>query len=209
MRTSSRRFVAALLILAPYVSIASSVASGGENESLGIRGHWVIEVRDLEGRPVTRREFDNALEVANPIARLLTGQNTAGPLTISLECVAVGCTRPCHPLGNCTIGEPRQALPAGDSYFKNLTLTSGANGLQLRGFAVVSSDTTIDRVATDLYSCARTVAPRSCVTGTFSFNLTSAVLSPGIAVSAGQQVLATVTITAATAAAPQNGAQLR
>ena len=197
------RIFAASLLCALLSSLMPSGPATGADGAIGVGGHWVIEVRDPDGTPVTRREFHNALAPSNPITRILTGQNTAGPVQILVQCGESGtCTPPC-PL-NCFIVEPRASGSASSSVSKNLTVSSAGGGLQLRGSAVVSAETTVALFLTQLFFCSTTVTPTSCVTagvGGGLSTLTSTLLSPGIAVSPGQQVLVTVTITFATAAA--------
>jgi hypothetical protein len=96
------------------------------------------------------------------------------------------------------ITEARSTFPASAFLFKNLTVTSGIDGLQLRGFAIVSNDSAIGRVETRLVTCAKTVAPSACNAGLLNL-LTRTDPLPQIPVSAGQQVLITVTITSGTA----------
>jgi hypothetical protein len=207
MRTPSRGLVAALLVLAFAASLAPPGASGGTDETIGVRGHWVIEVRDPGGAPVMRREFHNALAVDNPITRFLTGQKGPGSFTVriigdTLACGSVG------PIGLCFISDSRGQVGATGSAFRTLTVSSGADGLQLRGSAVVSSESTIARVETFISTCEKNLTPVNCAqfnpllgSPTTPAPLTSAVLSPGIDVHPGQQVLITVIITAATATA--------
>lgn len=205
MKTRSRIFVAFLLFALASPLLASGPATGAD-EAIGVSGHWVVEVREPDGTPVMRREFHNALSPGNPITRFLTGERTAGPFQIVVQCGESGttCAPPC-PVGACFIVEPRLTLTASASLFKNLIVSSGVNGLQLRGSAVVSADTTIALFLTQVFFCPITVAPGSCVSapaGGGLATLTSTVLSPPVAVATGQQVLITVTITLATAAAP-------
>lgn len=217
MRTPFGTLIVTLLVVALAVSLAPSGAAGGSDESIEVSGHWVVEVRDPDGTPVMRREFHNALHPDNPIARLLTGQRTPGPLRVLVACGS-GCPPPCGPpAGSCVIYEARERFSNPvfrPSSFDNLDASSGDVGLQLRGFAVASNDTTVNVVSTEMVICPGNSAPTFCRdgrgTGNFFKELTATVLSPGIPVAAGQQVLVTVTITAATGVAtPQNGASSR
>ena len=231
MRTMVRTLGAAPLFFALAALLAPLAASGGADEAIGISGHWVIEVRDPDGTPVMRREFHNALAGDHPITDLVMGLRTPGPLRVTFSCGGADgpgfCTRPCSTSNGgqarCVIYEQREQFDPNNlnpvpSAFNNLAVSSGDNGLQLRGFAVVSNDATIAFFETSLVTCPATV--RSCVRqlpppGLFipsRASLTRTGLSPGVAVTAGQQVLVTITITAATAPpapAPQSGASSR
>jgi hypothetical protein len=102
--------------------VAPSVAAGGD-ETIGMTGHWVVEVRDADGTSVLRREFHNALAPTNLLPDFLSGQLTAGPLLMRLSCEGAGCPAPCL-LGLCLIIESRTTFTASASVFKNLTTTS-------------------------------------------------------------------------------------
>jgi hypothetical protein len=196
MRTHGRILARALLAVMLAAFVAPSSRAGGQ-EAIGMSGHWVVEVHEADGTPVLRRAFHNELLPTNPLAALLSGQLTAGPLRVSLSCEGAGCPAPC-PLGICVIIEPRATVAASTSVFKNLTTASGADGLRLRGSATVSTDTNIGRVETGVMTCAKSASPSAC-NAPSGQGLTAGFLSPPIAVSAGQQVLVTVTITSGTA----------
>ena len=202
MRTPRRTLVATLLVVALAVSLTPTGGAGAADEIIGVSGHWVIEVRDPDGTLATRREFHNTLHPSNNIREILTSQRSAGALEVTLDCSSVGCPRPC-PTGLCRIVEPRQTFTASASLFKNLTVVNVAGGFQLRGFIVAGADATIDQVFTFVTNCAPTVASSSCVASTSGAQrngLTTAVISGGIPVVNGQQVLVTVTIGFATGA---------
>jgi hypothetical protein len=195
MRTHGRILAPGLLAVMLAAFVAPSSPAGGQ-ETIAMSGHWVVEVREPDGTAVLRREFHNELLPTNPVASLLSGQLTAGPLLVRLSCGGAGCPAPC-PLGICLITEPRATFAASASTFKNLMTTSGADGLRLRGSVTVSADTNIGRVETGVATCPRTVSPNGCNAPTAP-GLTAGFLSPPIAVTAGQQVLVTITITSGT-----------
>lgn len=201
MRLPLGMLLATLLVLALTGSPVPAGAAEGGNQTIGVTGHWVVEVREPDGTPVTRREFHNALLNPGVIPRLLHGLFTAGLMDVHILCsILPGCVVPC-PDGPCRIVEPRLVVSASPSIFKNLTKTNVAGGFQLAGSAVVSSTTTIRRFTTGVSTCGTATTPPDCVAATRPREiLTGTTLSPGIDVVAGQQVLVTITITFATAA---------
>jgi hypothetical protein len=200
MRTPPRTLVAALLVLALAASTAPSEVSGGPDESIGVSGHWVIEVRDPDGTLVTRREFHNALSGASRLSEYLRGVFTPGPMRVEVSCQLATCVNPC-PIG-CSITEARAIGVATPSLFKNLTVTTLPTGYQMQGFAVASTDGAISTVKSFVGLCIPTVAPANCLVSQVSNSLTSTGLSPPVPVASGQQVLVTVTIGFATVAPP-------
>jgi hypothetical protein len=196
MRTPPRTLLPALLVLAFVLSLMPAGASGGPDESIGVSGHWVIEVRDPDGALTARREFHNTLDSNNPISQILTSQRSPGTLEINLSCGATGCLPVC-PNQPCKIVESRHPGAETPSLFKNLTAVNVPGGFQLRGFIVAGANTAVGLVNTVVTNCARTVAPSQCVPGvsvTLQNTLTTASISPGIPVVSGQQVLVTVSI---------------
>jgi len=203
MRTRGRRLGAMLLILGLTTLLLPPSGASGDSagESIGVSGHWVIEVRDPDGRLGERREFHNALHASNPISQVLTSQRSAGAMEILLTCGSSSCAPPCG-AADCRIIEPRQGVAASTSVFKNLTVASVAGGFQLKGFAVVGADAQIGFVATRMTTCLPTVAAASCALSVGNAQiptLTAAGLGSPVPVVAGQQVLVTVTLGFATA----------
>jgi len=228
MRRPLGPLLATLLVLALAVSLALSETAGGEDATIGVRGHWVVEVRDPDGTPVTRREFHNGLVANGTIPNILAGQLIVGPMEIEVDCLGI-CVRPCRVVAPgglvgvaCRIVDPRlvgsSSLPPGGipkAIFNTLTVTPLGNfqGFQLLGSAVVASDTTISFFSTAIHTCTGTTTTANCgllapIQGS-RVQLTSTAISP-MAVVTGQQVIVTVTITFATApAAPQSVASPR
>jgi hypothetical protein len=215
MRAPFRTLVAALLVLVLAEPVRGPQPAGADDPTLGIRGHWVVEVREADGTPVAQREFHNAVVDLSKIPRLLDGEFTIGSLMVSIDCVGSGCVRPCpsNVFGTCDIIESRVTrtsgtLASGAHVFKNLTVETVAGGLQLRGSAVPESDTIISRFAVNMLFCANTLSPQTCATGPGGINLfpsqplTATIRDPGIPVVSGQQIQVTVTLTFVTAPAP-------
>jgi len=203
MRKLSRTLVATLLVLALSVVFAPPGIAGGPEETIGVHGHWVIEVRDPDGGMAARREFHNALVANNPITQILTSQRSAGPLEINLGCTGVGCAPLC-PGQICRIVEPRLPGPPTAVIFKNLTVVNFGVGFELQGSIVAAVDSTIGLVNSLATTCLPSAAPSTCnfgLAGSLLSTLTGGSVSPAVPVATGQQVLVTVTITFATAAA--------
>ncbi|HTW80438.1 MAG TPA: hypothetical protein VME23_12900 [Terracidiphilus sp.] len=59
--------------------------SGGD--AIHVHGHWIIEVKNPDGKVTDRREFENSLQPSGAfvIAALLAGNNSAGGLAIGLN----------------------------------------------------------------------------------------------------------------------------
>jgi len=68
-------------------SPAKPSAPKGDFEGIKVHGHWVIEVKNPDGKVVTRREFENAIQPfgATYLAALLAGNNSPGGLAILLN----------------------------------------------------------------------------------------------------------------------------
>jgi hypothetical protein len=191
--------IAVLLVVALAVLLAPSASADTSMHTIGVSGHWVIEVREPDGTLATRREFHNALAASGAvaIAQLLAAErSTGGGLEVRLGCDGACCPGPTP--GVCRIVQSNSPLPV-SAVFKNLLVTRSDGTIQLRGFAVVSSSNTILAVGTNVVTCPPQVASSSCA-GNAGSNvsvaptLTFTSLSPPIPVVAGQQILVTVTI---------------
>jgi len=68
-------------------SSAQSVASKGQQEGITVHGRWVIDVKNPDGKVVTHREFENAIQPFGMayLAALLGGNNSSGGLSILLN----------------------------------------------------------------------------------------------------------------------------
>lgn len=69
---------------------AEPAARKSPSEGIKVHGHWIIEVKNPDGKVVTHREFENSLaggngsEGSNLLAGLLSGNYTPGPWAIGL-----------------------------------------------------------------------------------------------------------------------------
>jgi hypothetical protein len=77
--------------VAPAAASASPPAkhsAKGQHEGVTVHGHWIIEVKNPDGKVVTRREFENSLAVGNGpdlLTGALSGQYVPGGFYIFLS----------------------------------------------------------------------------------------------------------------------------
>jgi hypothetical protein len=104
----------------PAVKKPVALASAAKGLSTGIKvhGHWVIEVKNPDGKVTARREFENTIQLQGEayLASLLAGNNSPGGLSILLNGKGFLFSGPSPSLG---LGEPGPCLPFSGS------LTSG------------------------------------------------------------------------------------
>jgi hypothetical protein len=211
--------VLAVLALSAFIGCQSKpmVVSDSESSQDGIKvhGHWVIEVMDLDGTLVNRREFDNNLMKTGQtnLARFLTRERTVGLWEVMLK----GLGENGHPCENdevytvpmvCWLIEPDAeslvASPGGwnkpselpERISNNLTVTtiegSGNENVRLNGTAIAMRETTITQVMTRLGICDAGISPpvnESCFPDSFSM---TPVGFPAVPVLPGQQILVTI-----------------
>lgn len=164
---------------------------GGSSEGIKVHGHWTIEVRETDGRLVSRTEFENALGLdgAAVLRSVLARTNSFGFWQISLS--STTSTQPCAP-SFCTIGEPNDT----DTVigFRTLSVSTQVNTVVLTGQATASATTSIGRVATGAGLCQSNVAPSSPCSSISKFGFTLKDLASPQNVTPGQQVSVTVVI---------------
>jgi len=205
MRRHVHRIVSALLLLAlgSWLAPPSGAASSA---TIGISGHWVVEVQDPNGTPVAREEFHNELVDLDLIPRILARQRTPGNFLIALACDGSGCSSPCSP-SECLI--TMSNVSTSPNVFKNLTASVTSNGsLVLRGQAVASANATVARFSTRFLTCAvsLSISPASCANApsqsSQNFSQFTATIRPPITVVAGQAIVVTVTMSFVTGTTP-------
>jgi hypothetical protein len=174
--------------------------------TIGVSGHWVIEVQDPDGTPVAREEFHNELVDLDMIPKILARQRTPGTFLIALACDGGGCTSPCSP-AECLITTSN--VSTSSNVFKNLVTSVTSNGnLVLKGLAVASANATVARFSTRLLTCpaSLSISPASCASApnqsSQSFSQFTSTVRPPITVVAGQAIMVTVTISFVTGTAP-------
>ena len=65
---------------------ASERKPGGNHEGITVHGHWIIEVRNPDGKLAPRREFENAYPAGGAyLPSLLSGNNSPGGLSVLLN----------------------------------------------------------------------------------------------------------------------------
>jgi hypothetical protein len=170
-------------------SPAKSPAPKGQHEGITVHGHWTIEVRNPDGKLVTRREFENALDSTTGgalLMALMLGQNSSGAWAIGLAptlnsiagtlcnspyTIAIGLPPDLPVLQSCTLAQSGDQYfePCGekDGCFQGLTVTTPTPTLQnvtLSGQLTAETSGTISTVFTMLMSCNPSVAPAACPT---------------------------------------------
>jgi hypothetical protein len=204
---------------------AEKISGKPNREGIGVHGHWVIDVRNSDGKLVTHREFENSLTKsgADLLVGLLNGNFTPGDWMILLG--PNNNVSPCGGGSNyCAIVKSLTTFLGSSNctqsqYVCAPTLTStayfgpifgDAASFTLAGSFTATSTGALEMVQTSVGACANvassgagpttsaTISPNSCVTSTtnnWSLALTSTTVAPAVAVAAGQLVQVTVTIT--------------
>jgi hypothetical protein len=150
--------------------------SKGMNTGIKVHGHWVIEVRNPDGKLVARREFENSLAPGgqNFLATFLSRQYSVGAWEIwliSSDNTKNVCTFSGNPVP-CQINEPNSGEAPGctggpTSCFATLQVTpppSGGWTFSLSGSAVAAVAGVIDTVQTYQNACTSATSPSACGT---------------------------------------------
>jgi hypothetical protein len=176
----TRRMMTGLMVAAAAAQLTTATPLAQQPETISIRGHWVLQVRDREGAVVTRREFDNDL---NPFAALIFQavfgrQGTLGRYGVSLR------TAGNDPAGGQPYVNPFGAVPGVDIFGSvtaathtideptaTVTVEDVSNELPFSGVRVAVAGATatvagfITGVGTRVTVCADTTTPAVCKTG--------------------------------------------
>ena len=187
----------------------STNSKGGHSEGIQVHGHWTIEVRNPDGRLVSRREFENALTTNGSffLASVMGRQFSVGEWSVTLGSGNVNVDSPCtsslNPISPCVLYEATGHYPGADntSAFKTLTvsmLDQGINhGVILNGNATAQRTGSIGNVQTQLWLCPPSTAPNACFLtldgSTPSGNITGTTISP-VNLSPGQIIQVKVVI---------------
>lgn len=194
-KTLTTALIAVLLAMIPgAIAAVRAQAPSGPREGIVVHGHWVIDVREPDGRLVSHREFENALQSggAAAITDILARRKTAGYWAVTLGNTAGPYLCPDGP---CKSVEP--GMTSGPGLFPNLIV--GATGLVLSGTITATTSGNIDSVSTAFFQCASSSLVAACASGTGTvvsggiFSATT--LTPVQVVAAGQIVQVTVTFT--------------
>ncbi len=176
-------------------------APKGQSEGIKVHGHWIIEVRDPDGKLANRREFENSLLGTG--AALLTSLLGRTVTQGSWEIILVTSSN-----ASMHITEPNSTLAAICNYAacsNNLSVVPGTaqspGVLTFAGFvAVPAGQTSVIQVQTNSLACVPSVLPANCVNAAINggnwtdYGLTQFQLSPAINITPGQVVQAAVTI---------------
>jgi len=186
---------------APMSAIDAVARSGsGLAEGIEVHGHWVIEVKDPDGKTVERREFDNALNNigAEALSRILARQQILIEWFVNIS-GSEGMS-PCLLLGpfRCIITE----FTAGPALFPTLEATVDDTvqfnqKLVLNGTATAQRNGNITSVGTQVRTCTASVTGTFCQTNPssgFKYPFTGTVLPSPVDVLQGQEIQVTVTI---------------
>lgn len=100
---------------------ATRQSADGPHEGIKVHGHWVIEVKNPDGRVTARREFENkleGLEGAQVIMNVLSGEAVKGQWMIALPV-------PCSSASFCVLGEGGDPAPQSVPIATDLTSAFG------------------------------------------------------------------------------------
>lgn len=181
---------------------STASASAPQRDSISVHGRWTIQVRTPAGRIVTQRLFENALVGAHVLAQVFARQGSVGLWRIVLSAPDQPCQTgpPPADVHACEIREPGSSAPAEPWESKNLSVSydSSAQAVVFSGSVNAGRTGEIGSVVTRVFVCDPAVPPSTpCETG-FSppdQAVTQKILSPPVAVQAGQQISVTVRIT--------------
>ncbi|MEW6684218.1 MAG: hypothetical protein AB1451_15075 [Nitrospirota bacterium] len=166
----------------------------GPQEGIKVHGHWVIEVRNPDGKLVERRDFENALTQYGQIylADFLRRSSTPGSWAI----LVFDGLCPGGSTAVCVILESGASYPAiAPVTFPNLQVSGGPGSLVLSGSLTASAAGNVTDVAAQVGRCGPDAAPQNCGSGfLYGQPFTSRQVSPPVPVQQGQIVQITVTI---------------
>lgn len=163
--------------------VAGAKSNGGNHEGITVHGHWLIEVRNPDGKVVSRTEFENSLQPAGKVllAAVLSGYAPGGwMITLNGPSGEGPCTNAdlTSGVGECGIVASgsyfatEQCPGRGDQCFTTLSVSNPfpatgpeANTVTLQGTATAGASGTISDVETDLNVCLSSSTPSACITG--------------------------------------------
>ena len=172
-------------------------SGGATGEPIKVHGHWLIEIRNPDGKLAMRREIENSLITGTTgagddmLSAMLTGAVTPGQWVIQLNVTNSGPT--------VTYFIVQGGTARGCASCNNLTVSTANSATQivLQGvFLPITTAGTIQSFGTLMNVCPATVNPTACFTGaTFSSDYAfSGTTISGMPVTVGQLVAVTVTL---------------
>lgn len=176
----------------------------GDQQSIEVHGHWLIEIYNPDGSLDRVVEFENALVVDGGImlAMLLDRGRTFGGWAMELQ-ASEGFYNLCEDVGTgdrepCVLCENGVTWPD-ETHGTNVTVTRNSGQLTISGSLIPTITGDIWRVSTLVKGCLETISPTACKTDgtatTTATVFTSHTFGVGEVVQAGQQVQVTVTLT--------------
>ncbi|HTW79048.1 MAG TPA: hypothetical protein VME23_05800 [Terracidiphilus sp.] len=196
---------------------AAESADNGLKTGIKVHGHWVIDVKNPNGKLISHHEFENALEQATggpTIAQILGGTAVAGEFAIALPV-------PCSSDSICILGETGGVSPSDlavnitndvSSAFGNapnfscvgqpaaactnsLNVSVSGGSIVLQGSVVAVASGSIGGVESYMASCANTgVLVSYCLQTNIHIQPFTGKLFTAIPFSDGQTITVTVTI---------------
>jgi len=166
-------------------SVPKEEHAGGPHEGIKVHGHWVIDVRNPDGKLVKHHEFENSYYGSVFLPTLLARQRSVGFWEISLDNGAAG--------DSFLLTEPEDTRTPDTYNFRTLNPPSGNLVLTISGTFTAPISDTITQVTTLVSSCSPNTAPATpCVVGSgFSYFTTA---SQSVSFASGQIVQVTVNI---------------
>jgi hypothetical protein len=164
---------------------ANKEHAGGPQEGIKVHGHWVIDVRNPDGKLVTHREFENAYNGESTfLVSILARQRSVGLWRIQLFLTGYD--------ESFVIEEPNDPATASS---KNLAVLFSGHNFVLKGSFTPQVDLSINTVETYVHSCSSDIAPVAPCSGvTDHFEGFTGTNTQQVSVAAGQIVQVTVTI---------------
>ena len=168
------------------------ITEDASQENISIHGHWVVAVRDFNGRLVARREFDNDLLTsgASALADILIGSKSVKEWTVVVTGASEG--KPCKEAsGRSASCRITQTSAPDNNSFPNLKLKPGINGssIEFSGVIDTQNNGTLSTVSTEILLCS-VVDTSDCRTAPFS----SKGLPSPLNVISGQAIVVTYTL---------------
>jgi hypothetical protein len=164
---------------------ANKEHAGGPQEGIKIHGHWVIDVRNPDGKLVTHREFENAYSGTHILPGILGRHFSLGFWIVTFNAISK----------NYIVTEPLYTNFLADSYNLSVYPNAQETVLYLSGSFTPSTSDTIGAVNTSAEVCPNTIPPLTPCQNGDTDPFTGTTLSPGVSFVGGQIVQVTVTIT--------------
>lgn len=162
-------------------------------ESVRVHGHWIIDVRDKDGKLVEHRDFQNSLlDTGNELlTSLLTGGFSAAYPFIALSGSGLSTLIMVPDPVDCAYTHISSPDCGSD-----LQMSAGASGLTFTADAATSANVNVDAVTTAVYRCPLS-SPASCslMGNRAALGLTQATLGTPLKLSVGQSIHVQVALT--------------